>query len=130
MQQYYLFIILLTMRAVLLSITLIVIMGWLFLSTVGLLMDDAVDCLNIPLPDYIKMDVDGIEHLILKGGINTLKAAKGALIEINDKFIEQANDAAKHLENAGFTLKEKRHADYLDRIQSAAGHTYNQIWIK
>ena len=25
------------------------------------------------IPDYIKIDVDGIEHLILKGGENTLK---------------------------------------------------------
>ena len=100
------------------------------LPTVGLSMDDAVDRLNTPLPDYIKMDVDGIEHLILKGGINTLKATKCALIEINDKFIEQANDATKYLENAGSTLKEKRHADYLDHIQSAARHTYNKIWVK
>jgi len=37
-------------------------------STIGLSMVDAVKLLNIPQPDYIKLDVDGIEHLILKGG--------------------------------------------------------------
>lgn len=37
-------------------------------STIGISMVDAVKLLNIPQPDYIKLDVDGIEHLILKGG--------------------------------------------------------------
>ena len=37
-------------------------------STVGISMDQAVYDLDLPLPSYIKMDVDGIEHLILSGG--------------------------------------------------------------
>ena len=44
-------------------------------------MVDAVNPLNIPQPDYIKMDVDGIEHLILKGGISILDKVKGLLVE-------------------------------------------------
>ena len=31
-------------------------------------MDECVTKLGAPFPDYIKMDVDGIEHLILRGG--------------------------------------------------------------
>jgi hypothetical protein len=76
------------------------------------------------------MDVDGIEHLILRGGMSILAKAKGALIEINDKFDTQANEASLYLQQAGFTLKEKRHADYFDTVETAARHTYNQIWIK
>ena len=35
-------------------------------SQLGISIEDAVKVLKIPQPDYIKIDVDGIEHLILK----------------------------------------------------------------
>jgi len=98
--------------------------------TIGLSMVEAVTLLKIPHPDYIKMDVDGIEHLILKGGAPILRGVKGVLIEINDKFTSQANDASLYLREAGFVLKEKRHADYFDFDTGSGRHTFNQIWIK
>ena len=100
------------------------------IPTIGLSMVDAVGLLRISQPDYIKMDVDGIEHLILKGGIPVLSKTKSVLIEINDKFNTQANDTNLYLREAGFTLKEKRHADIFDTVTTAARHTYNQIWVK
>ena len=100
------------------------------IPTLGLSMTDATDLLGIPQPDYIKMDVDGIEHLILKGGMAVLRKSKSILIEINDEFIAQANEAKTYLLEAGFSLKEKRHADFFDIVTTAAGHTYNQIWVK
>ncbi len=100
------------------------------IPTIGLSMVDAVGLLRISQPDYIKMDVDGIEHLILKGGIPVLSKTKSVLIEINDKFNTQAQEADLYLREAGFTLKEKRHADYFDTYTTAARHTYNQIWVK
>ena len=51
-------------------------------------MDDAVQRLDIPVPDYIKMDVDGIEHLILKGGSRVLREVAGILIEVNEDYKE------------------------------------------
>lgn len=98
--------------------------------TIGLSMVDAVELLNIPQPDFIKMDVDGIEHLILKGGMPVLSKMKGVLIEINDKFTTQANDANTYLQQAGFSLKEKRHAEYFDLQPGSGKDTYNQIWVK
>ena len=100
------------------------------IPTIGLSMVDAVGLLRISQPDYIKMDVDSIEHLILKGGIPVLSKTKSVLIEINDKFNTQAQEADLYLREAGFTLKEKRHADYFDTYTTAARHTYNQIWVK
>jgi hypothetical protein len=96
----------------------------------GLSMVDAVELLKIPQPDYIKMDVDGIEHLILKGGKSILLKVKSILIEINDKFTVQADGASLYLREAGFKLKEKRHADYFDSDTGSARHTFNQIWVK
>jgi FkbM family methyltransferase len=98
--------------------------------TIGLSMVDAVERLKIPPPDYIKMDVDGIEHLVLKGGMPVLSKTKGILIEINDKFNTQANEADLYLREAGFTFKEKRHAEYFDVATTAEKYTYNQIWVK
>jgi len=98
--------------------------------TVGLSMVDAVRLLKIPVPDYIKMDVDGIEHLILKGGLDVLRQAREVLVEINDKFLEQSDAAARCLLEAGFSLKEKRHADYFDQDTGSGKHTYNQIWVR
>ena len=97
-------------------------------TTIGVSMVDAVDLLEIPRPDYIKMDVDGIEHLILKGGMPVLRDAKGVLIEINDEFSDQAAGASKYLLEAGFTLKVKTHADI--GHTGGAATTFNQIWIK
>ena len=36
-------------------------------------MNDASNFLNLPFPNFIKMDVDGLEHIILEGGEDILK---------------------------------------------------------
>ncbi len=56
------------------------------------------------------MDVDGLEHFILKGGFSVLAQV---LIEINDDFYEQAEQCYSLLSKAGLVLKEKRQADYI-----------------
>jgi FkbM family methyltransferase len=98
--------------------------------TIGLSMPDATNLLKIPKPDYIKMDVDGIEHLILKGGGSILLGAKAVLLEINDRFTVQATDSRKYLQEAGFFLKEKRHADCYNTDSGPGRFTFNQIWTK
>ena len=96
----------------------------------GLSMEDAVNIFKLPQPDHIKIDVDGIEHLILKGGKEVLNNAQSILIEINDAFIEQAEKSNQYLENSGYILREKRHAEYYDKYDGIESTTYNQIWIK
>jgi FkbM family methyltransferase len=99
-------------------------------STIGITMTDAVSALGVQPPEYIKIDVDGIEHLILQAGGDALHGAKSVLVEINDKFIEQASAAEAYLKLAGFTLREKRHAALYDNVGNAAQFTFNQIWTK
>jgi len=98
--------------------------------TIGLSMLDAVNLLGIRQPDFIKMDVDGIEHLILEGGAPILRGITSVSIEINDDFHAQANDAVRWLQAAGLSLKQKRHAEYFDSSPSAARHTFNQVWTR
>jgi FkbM family methyltransferase len=97
--------------------------------TLGISMDFAVEFLNIPVPDYIKMDVDGIEHLILMGGKKLLKSIKGVIIEINDDFEEQRENATKLLLDAGLKLEKKMHSEMIESMQEFKA-TFNQIWVR
>lgn len=97
--------------------------------TIGLTMIDAVELLKIPQPDYIKMDVDGIEHLILRGGFSVLSRIKGILIEINDNFSSQSDDSAKYLKEAGLTLVSKRHSQAVEENKEFRS-AFNQIWSR
>ena len=74
------------------------------------------------------MDVDGIEHFILKGGKNVLKSVQGVLIEINDDFSEQALISKEKLKKAGLSFKEKRHSQMFE--DSIFSKLYNQIWFR
>lgn len=91
-------------------------------------MDEAVTLLRLTPPDFIKMDVDGIEHIILRGGERVLGGARGILLEINDRFAAQAEETRRLLEAAGFSLKAKLHAPMIE--QSAFANVYNQIWAR
>lgn len=95
-------------------------------QTIGVSIVDAVRLLKIPQPDVLKIDVDGIEHLILKGGAPILQNVKSVLIEINEEFEKQTVDSARYLRQAGLVLKEKRHADMFEN--SIFKNSYNQIW--
>jgi FkbM family methyltransferase len=97
-------------------------------QTVSLSMMDAVELLKTPQPDYIKMDVDGIEHLILKGGSSLLQNIKGILIEIDEGFEQQSVDSTQYLLNAGLVLKEKRQSDMFK--DSDYKTVFNQIWYR
>lgn len=97
---------------------------------IGLSMEDAVNSLQIPLPDYIKMDVDGLEHFILQGGGGVLSKIKGILIEVNDDFAEQAEQCSALLTSAGMILKEKRHSLEVGDSDSGFQNTFNQIWVR
>lgn len=98
--------------------------------TLGLSMDEVIQLLDIPVPDYIKMDVDGLEHFILKGGSKVLKEIKSILIEVNDDFGEQASNCHDLLVAAGLTLKAKCHSDLIANSTSGFSNSYNQIWVR
>jgi len=99
-------------------------------QTLGVSMEDAVQRLGLPQPDYIKMDVDGIEHLILKGGQSVLGRVKGILIEVNDDFRDQSEQCQRLLGEAGLMMKEKRHSKIIENSMSVFKHCYNQIWVR
>jgi len=74
------------------------------------------------------MDVDGIEHLIMKGGKGVLSKVDSVLVEINDDFAEQAENCAALLTAAGLRLDSKKHAEGMEL--TSMKNSYNQIWSR
>lgn len=69
-------------------------------------------------PALLKIDVDGIEHLILRGARNTLAhpQCRTMLIEVNKDFETQSSEVNTILLESGFTL--------------TTHDSVNQIWVK
>lgn len=101
-------------------------------NVLGFSLDDLIEKkILAESPSLIKIDVDGIEHLILRGAATVLQSRtlKSLFIEVNDDFEEQSHQVQTIMESAGFTLKEKRHSEMLDG-SAQFGRTYNQIWVR
>ena len=73
----------------------------------------------LKIPNYIKIDVDGIEHLILKGGINFLTDdnLKSISIELNENYQSQYKEVLNILKNSNFILKHKKRASEFYNIE-------------
>ena len=86
----------------------------------------------LDIPDYIKIDVDGIEHLILEGGDKFLndKKVKSLSIEINENFKEQYDKVLTLMNKYEFKLLHKKHNDDMLSEQSRFKNTYNYIFKK
>ena len=101
----------------------------LFSSSIDQLIDDKI--LNIP--NYIKIDVDGLEHLILKGALKTLKSPDilEIQIEINELFSEQKKSIFQILEGCNFIFKEKKRNEFSKYyISKEFSKIYNYYFIK
>ena len=81
------------------------------------------------VPNYIKIDVDGIEHLILDGGKNTLKnkTIKSILIEVNENFEDQKKQVDKIMNECGFKLMQKYEEKNIP-VKSQFSKTFNYIY--
>jgi hypothetical protein len=86
--------------------------------------------LKIPSPKYIKIDVDGIEHLILQGGESVLKNADQILIEVSRDFIEQKKSLFEILEKNGFRKKMYTENELKIYGINEVDTAHNQIWVK
>jgi len=76
---------------------------------------------NLQKPDHIKIDVDGIEYLILKNLDGTLENTKSILVEVDRKFNSNSETIKEILVKNKFKLK-KSSVDNKNQ--------YNQIWYK
>ncbi len=100
-------------------------------KTLGLPLDFLMEkSLLSEYPEMIKIDVDGIEHLVLEGSIKTISNPKcrTILIEVNDDFKPHSNQINKILTKCGFRIVEKIKSD--TNNSGSFSNVFNQIWIK
>jgi FkbM family methyltransferase len=91
--------------------------------TLGLSGNDLVQKLKIDKPNYIKIDVDGIEHLVLNGLSEILDETKSILIEVSNTFKVKKDHIRDFLEKNSFYMISKEKTDLKDGV-------FNQIWKK
>ena len=100
-------------------------------SILGTTLDEIINKKIIELPDYIKIDVDGLEHLILMGFKNNLKnkKIKSILVEVNENYFDQYNKIKKILNENKYVLKHKEQSP-LSRKGQDSLKTYNYIYFR
>ena len=101
-------------------------------NLLGTTMNYFIENSILDIPDYVKIDVDGIEHLILQGGDKFLynEKVKSLSIEINENFKEQYDKVLNLMEKFNFTIVHKKHNDSLFSEGSRFINTYNYIFLK
>ena len=84
----------------------------------------------LEIPDYIKIDVDGIEHLILEGADKYLNSdkLKSISVELNEDFIDQKIRVQKILLDNNFLFASKNKSE--DNPDSKNTSIYNYIFQK
>ena len=97
-------------------------------TTINYILDNKI----LDLPDYIKIDVDGIEHLILKGGNKYLKneKIKSISIEVNEIFDDQFKGILDFMQANNFTLIHKKNSDIFygrKNSQKTLNYVFNKV---
>ncbi len=92
-------------------------------------LDEVVERYNLPIPTHIKIDVDGLERLIIDGASQVLASpkVKSVLIELNEKLKEDM-EILELLTQHGFELTSRYHAPYIDG--SPFKDVYNYIFTR
>lgn len=100
-------------------------------NVLGLSLDWMLDNKIVNIPNLVKLDVDGIEHIILKGAKKILMHpdCKSILVEVNDNFLEQSKNVDVLLTSYGYTLRDKLHGKSTEK-SDLFSTSYNQIWVK
>lgn len=86
----------------------------------------------LEIPSYIKIDVDGIEHLILKGMGKYLKnkKIKSILVEIYENFQFQFRTIISLMLKNNFILLHKKNNENFFKYNSNHKNTFNYIFIR
>jgi FkbM family methyltransferase len=100
-------------------------------QTLGFSLDFLFECGVLEeYPEMIKIDVDGIEHLILRGAIKTVSHpnCKTVLVEVLPDFGVQKQEVQTILAGCGFELS--NHQSSPPEFDPHIAGSINQIWVK
>ena len=98
----------------------------------GTTINNLIDNKILEIPDYIKIDVDGIEHLILEGGSKYLKnnKLKSISVEINENFRDQYEKVLKMMRENDFKILHKKNNEKMLTINSKFSKVFNYVFIR
>lgn len=87
--------------------------------------------LNFEIPDYLKIDVDGLEHLILEGGNQFLndEKIKSISIEINENYQEQLNKVKDLMHSFDYKFIKKDQTKFI-KISPEYQNSFNYIFSR
>ena len=90
-----------------------------------------VNELDFEIPDYIKIDVDGLEHYVLEGADKILneKKIKGLLIEINENYMEQLEKIKILMKRFDFRLIKKEQSKFIN-LSDEYKKSFNYIFSR
>ena len=97
-------------------------------TTMSISLDECINFFNFPQPDHIKIDVDGIEYIILSGASKILMNTKSVLIEVNENVVDNKERCEKPLKDSGLKFLKKTSLDY--NGVGAFKNCYNYIWVR
>jgi hypothetical protein len=89
-------------------------------SQISISMDSCLEVFGLKQPDYVKIDVDGLEMMVLNGGEKTFQKVRSVLIEVDKAFEGQSANVSKFLTSLGFIR-----LNNLDNLKLDE----NQIWV-
>ena len=93
-------------------------------STVGFSIDYLVKQNVIESPNHIKIDVDGIEHLIIEGGIDALskESVRTICVELNSDFKKQYDYVHRVLTELNFNFSQRLRSEMFNDTE------YNNVY--
>lgn len=92
----------------------------------GLSLDRFQEVFEQQPPDYLKIDVDGIEHLILAGGTQVLRNCRSVIVETNEAVAEQTEAIDALLGQCGLRFYSK--APVGDNLPPELAQLCNKVW--
>lgn len=97
--------------------------------TLGLSLDNLLEKEIVEVPAMVKIDVDGVEHVILQGApeLFSNKKCETVLVEVNEDFVEQKESVESLMKDYGFILKEKNQGE---GAEGRFAGTYNYIYSR
>ena len=91
-------------------------------SSIGFTINDFIKIYDPSLPNHLKIDVDGIESLIIKksSALLSYKNLYDVSVEINENDQSACNIITNIMKEFGFSLKQKKHAAIFDQTSHSS----------
>lgn len=99
----------------------------IFGTNINYLIDNNI----LSIPNYVKIDVDGIEDLILEGANKYLRnpVIRSISIELNENFKKQCENVFKIMDQNNFVFKHKKHSKIFDNSKKFS-NSFNYVYEK